>query len=178
MGLLDRIKKMAFGGDLGETEPEVTSDPSAVNAAPLLNDEEMAFEISESYLKFLDDFNENLYLSDLLVYKNKKDLMKRDRLYQDDILEDDKAIELAAKGGFYDQLKQKPYYENLPIKEDLLKWLPDVKTLSGLKININQGGANVQSGNIPLSDSLSISGDANIGKGGINSGNVKITKRF
>ena len=174
MGLLDRIKKMAFGGDLGETEPEVTSDPSAVNdpfppppSPP-----------AESYLKFLDDFNENLYLSDLLVYKNKKDLMKRDRLYQSDILEDDKAIELAAKGGFYDQLKQKPYYENLPIKEDLLKWLPDVKTLSGLKININQGGANVQSGNIPLSDSLSISGDANIGKGGINSGNVKITKRF
>ena len=182
----EEIKTLSEGG---ETGPGLTTPPG-VPDVKLPTNEEMGLEISNTYLNFLDNFNENLYLSDLFVYKNKKSLLLQDRLQNDDFLADEDGIKLAEDVGFYDMLKEKPYYNKLPFKDSLLKWLPDLQTMSDMgetmfektfnkgAAQFNEATSNVKlkpgkksfnigtKDSIPIGSNIGIGGNATISPGG------------
>jgi len=134
MGLIDRIKHFALGGSISDNP---TTPPEEEVTETEVDTQRLGSDIMNEYLGFLDGMEKDLYLSDLLVFRSKKEMMKDFNLKNDIPDENEEAMQLAMESGFYEQLSKKPYYEKLPFKKDLLKWLPDVQSLHDFKIGLN-----------------------------------------
>ena len=181
----------AKGGD-----PELDNDPTTDGTTSIGNTEpdvpepeQLGADISNAYLDFFENYGESLYLSDLIVFKTKKDLMKEHNLKFGTPDADEEAQSLAIKSGFYDKLKETNYYNKLPFKDSILKWAPGVDQISEWNLSMSQmqkdASVDVTAGK-DLGKGFNLSVTQNIGKSLKNKkpgqppgrGNIKLIKTF
>ena len=172
------ISFFSRGGD-----PELDKNPetdvtasSEITEPDVPEPEQLGEEISTAYLDFFENYGENLYLSDLIVFKTKKDLMREHNTKFGIPDVDEEAQSLAIKSGFYDKLKEKPNYKNLPFKDSILRWAPGVDQLSQF-LGLNKvAEAGVSAKPIGFDKSVDVTKQQDLGKGFNMSGTVNVGK--
>lgn len=182
MGFIENIKKFALGGNTSSKVDEPTEENVSEEASQYDNvdPEKLGTEIMNEYLGFLDNMNKDLYLSDLLIFRAKKESLKSFSLGMDLPDENETAMDLASRAGFYDELAKKPFYDKIPFKQDLLKWLPDVHMLHEFKVNLTTNSADINA-EFDINDTTKIGGNVKLEQNNKTikpTGNIKLTKTF